>query len=331
MVIPNWNTKRFLGPCLDSLRGQSFSDFEAIIVDNGSTDGSAGFAEREFPEARTISLGENRGFSAAVNEGIKASDSPLVVLLNSDTEQDPAWLASLVRASEAHPEAGFFASKLVDFHDRGRLDGAGDALRPSGLPYRLGHGERDLGQFDEPSRVFGACAAAAMYRRGMLEDIGLFDEDFGSYCEDADLSFRAQLAGYHCLYVPAAVVRHIGSASTGGSRSAAAARLGTRNSISLLVKNLPLSAVPHVLPFFLLGQLARLLVMAASKETLRAHLDGLAEAKKHLPAMLAKRRVIQSKKRLSDARARKLLRRSSIAAASSMARRLRDRGMDGLR
>src|SRR5215212_6232220 len=131
----------------------------------------------------------------------------------------------------------------------------GDALRLSGLPYRLGHGERDRGQFDEPSYVFSACAAAALYRRAMLDGVGLFDEDFVSYCEDGDLNFRAQLAGYRCLYVPDVVVYHMGSASTGGKRSATATRFGTRNSLSLLVKNLPGAAAPHVLPSIVAGQL----------------------------------------------------------------------------
>lgn len=324
-IVPNWNGERLLELCLPSLRKQSFQNFEAIVVDNGSTDGSVELIERGFPEVKTISLGENKGFSAAVNAGIRASDAELVVLLNNDTEQDGAWLESLVRAADAHPEAGSFASKLVDFHDRRFLDGAGDALRLSGLPYRLGHGERDRGQFDKPSHVFGACAAAAMYRRSMLDEVKLFgevfDEDFASYCEDGDLSFRAQLAGHRCFYVPDAVVYHMGSASTGGKRSATATRLGTRNSLSLLVKNLPLSVAPHLLPFFVLGQLARLLAAAASG-VLPAHLAGLSEARRQLPAMLEKRRGIQTRKKASDAEIRKLLKDSSLAAAGSIARRL---------
>lgn len=266
---------------------------------------------------------ENRGFSAAANAGIEASRSGYVALLNNDTEADPGWLAALARAADAHPEAGFFATRLVDFHDRRFLDGAGDALRLSGLPYRLGHGERDGGRFDAPAFVFGACAAAAMYRRGMLEEVGLFDEDFVSYCEDGDLSFRAQLAGYKCLYVPDAVVYHMGSASTGGKRSATATRLGTRNSLSLLVKNLPVSVVPHLLPFFVPAQLARLLTAVATGAG-RAHLEGLAEAWRLLPLMLKKRREIQNRKKVSDAYVRKLLRESSLAALASVARRLRD-------
>jgi GT2 family glycosyltransferase len=326
VVIPNWNGERFLTLCLGSLRKQAFRDFETVLVDNGSTDGSVPFLEKNFPEVRVVALGSNRGIAAAFNVGIGASEAEYVVLRYNDTEQDPGWLEALVRAADDHPEAGLLASKLVDFHDRRVLDGAGDALRLSGLPYRLGHGERDRGQFDGPGYVFGACAAAALYRRGMLEEIGPFDEDFVSYCEDGDLSFRAQLAGYRCLYVPDAVVYHMGSASTGGKRSAVATRLGTRNSLSLLVKNLPLSAAPHVLPFFVLGQLARLLT-AATTGALGAHLRGLSEAWCQLPLSLKKRRGIQGAKKVSDAEVRGLLRESSLAAAASIARRLRDRAL----
>jgi GT2 family glycosyltransferase len=322
-VIPNWNGERFLKVCLGSLREQPFKGFETILVDNASSDGSLQLVGRDFPEVRVISMRENRGFSAAVNAGIEASEANYVALLNNDTEVDPGWLQALLRAADKHPEAGLFASKLVDFYDRRVLDGAGDALRLSGLPYRLGHGERDRGQFDAPGYVFSACGAAAMYRREMLDEIGLFDEDFVSYCEDGDLSFRAQLAGYRCFYVPDAVVYHMGSVSTGGKRSATATRLGTRNSLSLLVKNLPFSVVPYLLPFFVPGQVARLLTAAATG-TLGAHLEGLAGAWQHLPLMLKKRREIQGKKKASDARIRGLLRESSRAATASIARRLRD-------
>ncbi len=326
VVIPNWNGERFLDLCLGSLGNQSFRDFETVLVDNGSEDGSLDFVAENFPGTKTVALGENRGFAAAVNAGIEASEAEYVVLLNNDTEQDRGWLEALVRAAEDHPESGFFASKLVDFHDRGVLDGAGDAMRLSGLPYRLGHGERDRGQFDASGYVFGACAAAALYRKALFDEVGLFDEDFVSYCEDGDLSFRAQLAGYRCFYVPDAVVYHMGSASTGGKRSETATRLGTRNSLSMLVKDLPLSAVPHILPFFLLGQLARL-ATAAATGTFRAHLEGLAGAWRHLPLMLDKRGGIQKQKRVSDAEVRRLLRQSSLAAAASIARRLRDGGV----
>jgi GT2 family glycosyltransferase len=324
VVIPNWNTRAFLGPCLESLRRQTFRDFETVVVDSASTDGSVGFVEENFPEVRTLALPENRGFSGAVNAGIEASDAELVVLLNNDTEQDPGWLEALVRAAGRRAEAGLFASKLVDFGDHRLLDGAGDALRKSGLPYRLGHSERDRGQFGSEEFVFGACAAAALYRRSVFDEVGLFDEDFFAYCEDGDLSFRAQLAGHRCLYVPDSIVYHVGSVSTGGKRSATATRLGTRNGLLLLVKNLPGSLVLSYLPSIMLGQLSRLLVVSLSPGGLRAHLEGLAEAWRLLPKMLKKRRRIQDGRRVSDAYLRELLGRSSRLAAESRRRRIWD-------
>ena len=323
VVVPNWNGERFLNLCLTSLRRQSFKDFDTILVDNGSTDASLVFVKRNFPEVRVVSLGENRGFSAAVNAGIKASEAEYVALLNNDTETDPGWLEALVRAADSHPEAGLFASKLLDFKDRRILDGAGDGLRRSGLPYRIGHGELDRGQFEREAFVFGACAAAALYRRALFEEIGLFDEDFFSNCEDGDLSFRAQLFGYRCLYVPGSVVYHIGSASTGGKRSTTNTRLGTQNGVNLLVKNLPAALVWRLLPSLLAGQLSRLAV-ASLFGVLRAYLGGLAGAWRLLPLMLKKRKEIQEQRRVSDEYVRRLLRESSRRTSESRRRRIRD-------
>ena len=320
MVVPNWNGEKLLSTCLGSLRGQSFEGFEVVVVDNGSTDDSVALVARDFPEVRVLSLDENLGFSAAVNAGIKASNAEYVALLNNDTEVRPGWLEALVDAANTYPEAGLFASKMVDFDDRRVLDGAGDVLRRSGLPYRLGHGEPDRGQYDQATFVFGACAGAALYRRGMLDDVGLFDEDFFANCEDGDLSFRAQLAGYRCLYVPGSVVYHMGSA-TFGRRSQISTRLGTRNSLCMLVKNLPAPLVPGFLPFIVAGQLSRLIV-TASTSTLVAHLSGLAGALRLLPLMLKKRREIQGRRRVSVEYVRRLLKEATRAAGASLRRRL---------
>jgi len=325
VVIPNWNGKRFLSSCLGSLRAQTLEDFETVLVDNGSTDGSVAFVRRHFPEVRILSLEENRGFSAAVNAGIRTSGAQeYVALLNNDTEADPGWLEALVRTAERHPEASLFASKLVDFRDRRVLDGAGDALRRSGLPYRIGHRELDCGQFEREAFVFGACAAAALYRRALFEKIGLFDEDFFAYCEDGDMSFRAQLAGHRCLYVPEAVVYHVGSASTGDKRSPTATRLGTQNGVNLLVKNLPASLFVRSMPSLLAGQLSRAVVTSLSPGGLRAYLAGLAGAWRLLPRMLEKRKEIRRHQRVSNVYVRQLLRESSRRAVESRRRRIRD-------
>ncbi len=323
VVVPNWNTREFLDPCLSSLRRQTFTDFETVLVDSGSTDDSVAFVSDNFPEVRIVALGENRGFSGAVNAGIESSNSEYVVLLNNDTEQDPGWLTALVDGAERFPKAALFASKLLDFEDRQVLDGAGDVLRRSGLPYRLGHRETDRGQFDGERYVFGACAAAALYRRSLFDEIGRFDEDFFAYCEDGDVSFRAQLSGHRCLYVPGAVVYHVGSVSTGGKRSATATRLGTRNGLLLLTKNLPKPLLWRWLPSIVAGQFSRLFVTTVSGVG-GAHLTGLLEAWSMLPAMLKKRAKIQKGRRVSNSYLRELLRDSTRRAAQSRSRRLRD-------
>jgi GT2 family glycosyltransferase len=325
VVIPNWNGERFLEICLGSLRAQTFGDFETVLVDNGSSDGSVAFVEENFPEVRLLRLPENLGFSAAANAGIRSSTTELVVLLNNDTEVDSGWLEALVRAADERPEAGFFASKLVDFRDRRLLDGAGDALRRSGLPYRLGHGEVDRGQFEREAFVFSACAAAALYRRSVFEEIGLFDEDFFSNCEDWDVGFRAQLAGYRCVYVPGSVVYHVGSASTGGQKSALNTRLGAQNGINVLVKNLPAALIGRSLPFILAGQISRLAITALSPGLLKAYLSGLVGAGRLLPTMLKKRREIQKRRRVPDDYVMRLLRESSRHVAASRRRQTRDR------
>jgi GT2 family glycosyltransferase len=325
-VIPTHNGRHLLGPCLGALGRQSYRDFETVVVDDGSTDGSADHIRASYPEVRLVELGENRGFSAAVNAGIRSSRSEYVALLNNDAEPEAGWLAALVGAADApeHARAALFASKMLSLQDRSILDGAGDALRWSGLPIRLGHGEKDRGQYEETRPVFGACAAAALYRRALFEEVGLFDEDFFAYCEDTDLSFRAQLAGRGCLYVPGAVVLHAGSASTGGKKSPLGLRQGTRNGINLLVKNVPGGLLLKYSPLFVAGQLLRVILTSASPAKARANLSGLAGAGRLLPRMLEKRRGIQNHRKVPVAQVEKLLLRSFRMALKSRARSLRD-------
>ena len=238
VVIPNWNGLRFLPTYLDALRQQTFHDFETIVVDNGSTDGSRERIAQDFPEVRIIALETNRGFAPAVNAGIHAARGAFVVLLNNDTEADPNWLAEIARALETNPNAGIIVCKLKLFDKRDHIHSAGDFYRVDGIPGNRGVWELDRGQYDDAGApgVFGGCGGAVAYRKTMLDEIGAFDEALGSYCEDVDLNWRARLAGYEICYAPRAVVYHMVSATGGGALSS---YFVGRNFIWVLAKNYP--------------------------------------------------------------------------------------------
>ena len=239
VIIPNWNGARHLPECLESLRRQSHEDYEAVLVDNGSTDDSLSLVERDFPWVRIVRNHDNLGFSAAVNAGIRTTNSEYVVLLNNDTRASEDWLEQLVSAMDAMPEASFAACRMLRYDPPHRIDSAGDRfslLRGGGV--NIGAGE-PAENHDQPAWVFGACAGAALYRRSLFADIGLFDEDFFLVFEDVDLSLRARVAGHRCLYVPEAVVYHKRGASTDVESVAVASR-SFRNFIWVAGKNLPL-------------------------------------------------------------------------------------------
>jgi GT2 family glycosyltransferase len=239
VVVPNWNGDRFIRPCLASLARQSYPRLEIIVVDDASTDGSAALIAREFPEIELIRLARNRGFAHAVNVGITRSSGGIVALLNNDAVAEVEWVVELVGALDRHPEAGSVASKMLLWDRPQVLNSAGDLFRRSGVPDNRGAWEEDRGQYDEEMEVFGASGGAAAYRRSMLDEIGLFDEQLSMYCEDVDLAFRAQIAGYRCVYAPRARVFHRLSASGGGTL--ASYQCG-RNFVWLLARDVPIAA-----------------------------------------------------------------------------------------
>jgi GT2 family glycosyltransferase len=216
VIIPNWNGARHLRVCLDSLRRQTHPDFEVIVVDNGSTDGSVAMVQEEYPEVRLLALPENCGFVVACNRGAAMARGEVLVMLNNDTEAEPGWLEALCRALEAHPEAGAAASKLLLFDRRDTLHAAGDILGPGFMPANRGVWEVDRGQYDHDRWVFGACGGAAAYRRQVWEQLGGFDARLFMYLEDVDLAWRMQRAGWRTLFVPEARVYHHLSATGGG-------------------------------------------------------------------------------------------------------------------
>jgi GT2 family glycosyltransferase len=239
VVIVNWNRKELLRACLESVGRQAGVEFETIVVDNGSRDGSAEMAEKEFG-ARVIRNVANRGFCAANNQGIAAARGEFVALLNNDAEAESGWLAALDRAATRAADVGMAASKVLVWEEPQRIDKVGHLIYPDGQNRGRGSGANDTGQFDREEEVLWPDGCAAMYRKKMLDEIGGFDEDFFAYGDDAELGLRARIAGWKCIYTPEAVVRHH-RGSTLGKDSAWRLELIERNRVLLAVKLFPWS------------------------------------------------------------------------------------------
>lgn len=299
VVIPNWNGEKLLPLCLDSLRRQTYPHLEVIVADNGSTDGSVALLACDYPEVRVVALAENRGYAGGVNAGFRAADGQVLVAFNNDAEADPRWIEELVAALERHPQAGMVTSRVRLFDRRDYLHTAGDFYGLDGIPGNRGVWGPDGPAYDEETRVFGAAGVASAYRRAMLDEIGLLDESFGSYLEDVDLSWRAQLAGYGCIYAPRAVVYHMVSATGGGPM---ASFFVGRNTIFVIVKDYPSSLLRHHWPAVLRAQF-RVSVKALRAwrgEAARARLRGQLAALCHLPRLLRHRHAVQRSRRVSD-------------------------------
>lgn len=238
IIIPNWNGLRWLRPCLDSLRRQTYRDFEILVVDNASTDGSVAALACEYPEVRILKMERNVGYAGGCNAGFRIARGEIFVVLNNDTEADPGWLAALVEALDRHPEVGAVASRVMIYDQPHLLNAAGDLYRRDGTADSRGVWQPFGPPYDRETYVFGASGAAAAYRRQMLEEIGFFEECFFMYYEDVDLAWRAQRAGWRCLYVPEAIVYHHLSATGGGKT---ASYYVGRNSLWVLVRHYPVS------------------------------------------------------------------------------------------
>ncbi|WP_372788285.1 glycosyltransferase family 2 protein [Paraconexibacter sp.] len=291
-VVPAWNGRGWLPACLASLYAQDVPFTEIVVVDNGSTDGTVAWLEREHPRVRVLALGRNTGFAVAANRGIDATDTAYVALVNTDVELEPDWHRRLHGALNADPAAAAVACKMLDLADPRVIYDTGDVLRRDGVCEQRGRFRRDDGRYDEDGEVFAACAGAALYRRDAVLAVGGFDERFFAYLEDVDLGLRLRLAGWRCLYVPA-VARHAG----GGSSDQLARPVPgwvARNTVLMVVKAWPVRWAGPVL----YRQLAWL-VHAGRGGTLRAHLGGLAAAVPLIPAMLSARRRLRAGSALS--------------------------------
>jgi len=300
VAVLSYDGRHLLEVILPSLARQRFRDFEVVVVDNGSRDGTVVWLGEHWPEVEVVSLAQNVGVTAALNVCARAGRGELVGLFNNDMEIDADCLGELVAALREHPEAGWAGAKLRDFEQRDLLDGAGDVFTWAATGGRRGHGERDAGQYDEPRAIFGACGGAAVYRRQALQRVGEFDEDFFAFYEDVDWNLRAQLAGFSCRYVPSAVVYHMGSATIGRGLSDFTRYHLWRNALWIIVKDLPASALLRHAPHLLLGQLVNLAVAVRDRK-LKIWLRVWRDALRGLPRALRKRRVVQARRRIGHA------------------------------
>jgi len=243
VIVLNWNGEALIAECVDSLLAQTYPRLEILIVDNASTDRSASLIRERYGEkVRLIVNPANLGFAAGNNVGIAASRGAYVVLINNDAVADPGWAEALVREAEADPRVGMCASKIVTYDDPRVIDSAGLLLFRDGLGRGRGRMQRDVGAFSKPEDVLLPSGCAALYRRAMLDQIGVFDEGFFMYCDDVDLGLRGRVAGWRCRFVPDAVVRHRYSASA-GRYSLRKVFLVERNRIWVMMKYFPWSAV----------------------------------------------------------------------------------------
>ena len=293
VIIVNWNSGPLLQQCLQHLQAQTRQPDQVLLVDNASTDGSAA-SPPHWPPLQVLHMQDNLGFAAGNNRALALCKTEYVALLNPDAFAHPQWLQALLQAAQAHPHTAAFGSRQLCAHDPARLDGTGDCYHISGAAWRRGHGRRQTPADLRPREIFAPCAAAALYRRDALDAAGGFDESYFCYMEDVDLGFRLRLLGHHARYAPQAIVHHVGSATTGGQRSAFALLHGHRNMVWTFVKNMPAPLLALLLPAHLLANAAAIVLA-----TLRGHPWPVLKAKwqaiQALPAVLRQRRTLQRK------------------------------------
>lgn len=258
VIIPNYNGMQYVKRCLDSLMEQTLKDWEILFIDNGSADGSRELVEKEYPLVKVIALPENLGFCGAVNIGIRAATAPYVVLLNNDTEAEPEFLQELYDGIRRKPRAFSGGAMMLQFHDREKIDDAGNFYNALGWAFALGKG-KPAADYNKERKIFSACGGAAIYRKDLLEELGYFDEEHFAYLEDTDIGYRAQIAGYENWYFPKAKVYHVGSGTSGSRYNQFKIRYSSRNNIYMIYKNMPILQIVLNMPLLVAGFTVKLL------------------------------------------------------------------------
>lgn len=258
VVIPNYNGKKFLGDCLESLEAQSFTEFDTILVDDGSSDGSVEYVKTHFPNVRIISLPDNGGFCRAVNRGIQTAETPYVILLNNDVKADKDFVKEMASGIHKYKKCFSCSAQLRNMHEPDKIDDAGDYYCALGWAYALGK-DKPVGAYRKEREIFAPCGGASIYRKAVFEEIGYFDEKHFAYLEDIDVGYRARIYGYKNRYLPEAVVYHAGSGTTGSRYNEFKVRHSSRNNVYMIYKNMPMAQILLNLPFLAAGFLAKYL------------------------------------------------------------------------
>jgi GT2 family glycosyltransferase len=304
IIVVNWNGEQILESCLSSLAALSNVMCEIILVDNASTDSSVSLARAKFPEVTIIRLDKNEGFAGGNARGVKASSAEYIALVNNDARVNPDWLARLIDPMVRDVRVGICASKLI-FTENEKLNSAGDGVTTAAVGFNRGLGQSQH-SYSDREFVFGACGAAVLYRRRMLEEIGFLDEDFFLYDEDTDLNFRAQLAGWKCVYVPTAVAYHKANA-TAGRLSDTHVYYHSRNLEFVWIKNMPLGLMLRFLLHKIFQEFGSFCYLCLRHGKWRAYFRAKRDALKMLPKMWTKRQVIQARRRVSNSYVRSLM------------------------
>ena len=308
VIILNWNGRLLLPDCLESLARQTWKEFETILVDNGSEDGSADWVQANYPKVRVIRLNSNRGFCGGNNAGIRAAAGEYIVLLNNDTLVENNWLENLYQGIKFDPQIAACDSKILYFNERDKIWKSGSGYSIAGTPNDRFYGQLDNREFQKPVDIFAACACAAIYRESVFDEIGLLDEDFFTGYEDLDWSFRARLRRYRIVNVPSARVYHKVTATI-GFNSEMFVRNGQRNVSAVFVKNMPTSLLIRYLPLhliYIIGSMIYFLKVRRGCAFFLAKWDFL----KQLPTLWRKRRQIQKQRLASSAEIDSLLDRN---------------------
>lgn len=304
IIVVNWNGVGYLEECLRSLSSQSYTNREIILVDNGSSDGSVSFVRQHFPGVKIVELGENTGFTGGNLAGLKIAGGELIALVNNDARVEQGWLEKMVQPMLEDPRVGICASKLI-IDGTDKLNCAGDGVTTAAVGFNRGlRVHRSL--YDVPEPVFSACGAAVLYRRRMLDEVGFLDEDFFLYDDDTDLSFRAHLAGWECVYVPAAVAYHKINA-TSVRLSDLQVYYHTRNLEFVWIKNMPVGLMLRFAHHKLMQEFGAFCYLCLRHTKWRAYFRAKRDALKMLPTMLKKRAQIQRRRRVPNRYIKELL------------------------